>query len=328
MNYDRLHFYGKSVDQGACESSACRSGSAVLSLFFQVSSSRAAPNGIWTDGTGLWSLKTNWSNSNVPGGGDTVSIAPSDGVARTSTNDASSVLLAGVTVDLTGAGTAATLLSMSTTNLTTSAETIGLSGRGSLSQSGGVNTIYGGGNSFFVGYNASAVGLYTMTGGTLAVTGYEILGYLGTGTITQSAGIHTVAANYYFSLGSGGGTGFYNLSGTGQLTCSSSEYVGSNGAGTFTQTGGTNTINVGNNLIIANPSAEDHRHLYRQRRHAHMQFQRLRRRQRHRRRRRGNIHNPGRCCHRRRHAEILEHHQYLGHSQFRFSHRRLIGQRR
>ena len=178
------------------------------------------------------------------------SISPSDGAVfnQSGGTNTTATLFFGSTTN----GKGSYNLSGSGTLTDTATEYLGYNGSGTFTQNGGTHIINGGGNSFFIGYNPSAVGSYTLSAGSLAVTGFEIIGYLGTGSMNQSGGTHTVAAGYYFSLGSGGGSGAYTLSGTGSLVSNSSEYIGSNGSGTFTQNGGTNTITPGNFLVIAN----------------------------------------------------------------------------
>ena len=73
------------------------------------------------------------------------------------------------------------------------------------------------------------------------------MGYSGSGTFTQSGGVHSFSDPNGGDLYIGylaGSHGAYNLSGTGQLLMSdlSSEYVGRYGTGTFTQSGGTNAV--------------------------------------------------------------------------------------
>jgi hypothetical protein len=74
------------------------------------------------------------------------------------------------------------------------------------------------------------------------VANLEIIGGSGTGTFTQTGGLHAVGnlslATEY------NGTGSYNLSG-GNLNAFS-EFIGESGTGTFTQTGGTHTVSYTN----------------------------------------------------------------------------------
>jgi hypothetical protein len=133
-------------------------------------------------------------------------------------------------------------------------EDVGLIGAGTFSQMGGTNTV---GSNLYLGYEAAggssypaASGQYALSGGSLAVTGDEYIGYSGTGTFVQNGGAST-ATNLYVGYNSGS-TGLYSLSGSGSLSISGNEIVGEAGAGTFNQTGGTNAIggalDIGNNV--------------------------------------------------------------------------------
>lgn len=82
----------------------------------------------------------------------------------------------------------------------------------------------------------------------MVVNLYELVGYFGTGTFTQTGGTNTINAGNGGALyigNWGGSTGVYNLSGTGSLSVGGNEYVGNLGAGTFTQSGGSNTVALG-----------------------------------------------------------------------------------
>jgi uncharacterized protein with beta-barrel porin domain len=134
-------------------------------------------------------------------------------------------------------------------------------GKGTFNQTGGTNTVT---QRLFVGsdvFNSGkgGTGAYNLSGaGSVALDAdYEIIGDGGgTGTFTQTGGTNTVATSLFVGsdvLGTGrGGTGTYNLGGTGSLNVSitsvpaSWEYVGvSGGTGTFNQSGGTNTMQGG-----------------------------------------------------------------------------------
>lgn len=86
------------------------------------------------------------------------------------------------------------------------------------------------------------------TGGSLTVTSYAILGGYGFGTFTHSGGTHAVNELYIGHFN--GGSGTYNLSGSGSLTAAT-ENVGVDGTGSFFQSGGTHAVNtllLGNNI--------------------------------------------------------------------------------
>ena len=90
----------------------------------------------------------------------------------------------------------------------------------------------------YVGSN-SGLGTYNLSGtGTLSAYS-EYIGFIGSGTFTQSGGTHTVG--YLLNLaGYGGSVGTYNLSGTGSLSAYVVD-IGLEDRGVFNQTGGTNT---------------------------------------------------------------------------------------
>jgi outer membrane autotransporter protein len=115
-------------------------------------------------------------------------------------------------------------------------ETIGLNSTGSLTQSGGSNTVT---TRLIVGGNAGANGTYNLSGGSLSAPN-EYIGFSGTGTFTQSGGTNTLGSSLFVG-GNAGANGTYKLSGTGSLSANS-EYIGYTGTGTFTQSGGTNTV--------------------------------------------------------------------------------------
>jgi hypothetical protein len=135
-------------------------------------------------------------------------------------------------------------------------EIVGWYGTGTLVQSGGTNAINGGtDHGLQVGAAGGSNGMYTLSGtGALTVNGYEIIGYFGNGTFSQTGGTNTVMAGTlnYIDIGYSAGTnGTYSLGGTGVLSNGYQEVVGVFGTGTFNQSGGTNTITGGNDLCLA-----------------------------------------------------------------------------
>ena len=109
-----------------------------------------------------------------------------------------------------------------------STEYVGNGGNGMFNQSGGTNTITSGSLGAFLGletagfilaYDGSSTSTYSLSGGALAVTGAEVIGFYGSGTFTQSAGTNTIAGGNELDLGvgydglSGVGSGTYTLSG-------------------------------------------------------------------------------------------------------------------
>ena len=103
---------------------------------------------------------------------------------------------------------------------------------GTFSQTGGTGSM----NCLYIGYHPGADGVYGLGGGSLSVTGLEVVGYedAATGTFTQSGGTHT--ANDLYVGYQTGSDGTYNLHG-GTLTAQS-VYVGSQGTGRLNWTGG------------------------------------------------------------------------------------------
>ncbi len=139
-------------------------------------------------------------------------------------------------------------------------------GIGTFNQTGGTNTVQAG---LFVGSQvtyslaptqniAPGTGTYNLSGGSLTASGNGTPGSSGyipgedigdagsTGTFNQTGGVNTVTnglvlgTDLFDKIGSGAGTGAYNLSG-GALQADF-EWVGGGGTGTFTQTGGVNTV--------------------------------------------------------------------------------------
>ncbi len=92
----------------------------------------------------------------------------------------------------------------------------------------------------YLGYGLADSGNLTISGGDLTVGWDEYIGFAGTGSVVQSAGINSIF-NYLVLGEDNFANGTYELSGTGQLSAVR-EYVGADGVGTFLQTGGTNTV--------------------------------------------------------------------------------------
>ena len=87
---------------------------------------------------------------------------------------------------------------------------VGLSGTGTLIQSGGVNALTGAGQ-LYLGYGANSSGTYLLSGGSLSAS-TEYIGYSGSGSFTQTGGTNSISNA--LSLGtSSGASGTYNLFG-------------------------------------------------------------------------------------------------------------------
>ncbi len=132
-------------------------------------------------------------------------------------------------------------------------EFVGNYGAYNLTQSGGTNAPI----ALYIGDRAGGSGFYSLSGTGLlspprpgwACAVY--VGYSGTGTFTQTGGT-ALPTTLYIGCNSGG-TGFYNLSGSGLLS-TPTESVGQSGTGNFAQSGGTN--NAGS-LTIAYSSGSN-----------------------------------------------------------------------
>ena len=120
-------------------------------------------------------------------------------------------------------------------SLVASSLTVGSSGTGTFTQSGGTNLVS---SDLYLGNAAGSSGTYILSGsGLLSVSTCEYIGYSGSGSFTQSGGTHTVG---YLILGDGGST-TYNLCG-GLLSAS---FEGPDtGPTTFTQTGGIHEATI------------------------------------------------------------------------------------
>ena len=120
--------------------------------------------------------------------------------------------------------------------------TVGYSGLGSFTQSGGTNS----GLEFYLGYNSTGAGTYNLTGGSLSEEEEETIGVAGTGTFTQSGGTNFVDALFIgsnFLCSTSTGVGKYDLSGGTLSAPGAFIEIGCAGTGTFTQSAGT--ANVG-----------------------------------------------------------------------------------
>ena len=127
-------------------------------------------------------------------------------------------------------------------------EYIGFSGSGSFTQSGGTNALAGSSGTLILGANPGSVGTYNLSGsGVLTVTGFEVVGYSGSGSFTQNGGTNAVLNRFRLGFDANS-SGTYNLLG-GQLSAPT-ETVGYSGSGSFTQAGGTNS--VGSNFNVGN----------------------------------------------------------------------------
>ena len=189
----------------------------------------------WNVSSGDWSIVSNWNTGVLPTSADSATIANGGTASITTTGPQCESLSLGGS---DGSGT----VQMTAGSLSASLQTVGDSGMGSFTQSGGTNNA---GNLFLTAFALSRgeSGTYNLYGsGLLSVPGDELVGASGTGIFTQSGGTNAVGS---LAVGYGNpddnfyGLGAYNLSGTGLLSAAD-EGVGDGGTGNFTQTGGTN----------------------------------------------------------------------------------------
>ena len=132
---------------------------------------------------------------------------------------------------------------INSSQLTVSNEYIGYSGTGTLTQSGGTNTIA---SSLYLGYASKTTGTYTLSGGSLSAQ-FQYIGSSGTGIFLNSGGDNVISRSLCLGLLSGS-TGEYILSSTGTLNAKSIS-VGSSGVGRLVVLNRgltTNSLSIGN----------------------------------------------------------------------------------
>jgi hypothetical protein len=189
---------------------------------------------------GNWSTIT-WSPIGQPTNGDSVTLSPVSGNVLI-IYDAAAVAtsLAQLTLDMTNGGTIALAQGQGTLTVAGN-EIVGLAGSGSLNLSAGTHNVNGT-NGLYFGNNAGASGFGVLSGsGVLNVVNEERIGFLGSGSFSQTGGTNStflLSVGYSFS-GTSIGSGLYTQSG-GTLNVTGGEYVGYAGNGVVNQTGGTN----------------------------------------------------------------------------------------
>ena len=187
----------------------------------------------WSTSAGDWSSPANWGGT-LPTSNDTAYIINGGTTNVTQLGETCGTLSLGSNA---GSGT----VQMTGGSLSViSYECVGNSGLGTFMQSGGTNNPGFNGDLILAG-NPGSSGSYNLSGSGLLSSPWESVGYSGRGTFTQSGGTNTMNSNMsQLDLGRyAGGSGAYNLSGSGLLSAGT-EYVGYSGTGTFTQSGGTN----------------------------------------------------------------------------------------
>lgn len=217
-----------------------------LALTMLVTHPAQALTATWIGTDGWWNDGANWSSGLQPQNVDGVSLTQSDAINRTVNywNTAyPSAVLSSLVIDATGSGTM-TLFQTKDALSVSGLALIGGNGSGTLTQSGGTNTVsgsnYGNGlNALSLGLASGSSGTYNLSGtGSLSATGVTV-GFGGTGIFNQSGGTHTVGGDIYLGW-NGGSSGTYNLS-AGSLAANNM-LVGYQGSGIVNQSGGTNTL--------------------------------------------------------------------------------------
>lgn len=195
----------------------------------------------WTGTTGDWSDSTNWGGT-LPTYSDDAYI---NGVTANVTQ--SGEICNNLYLDESGSGQSGTIEMTGGSLENYTSDYIGYSGKGTFTQSGGINSRhYLVGSPFYLGYNTGANGTYNLYGTGKLVQENEYIGYSGIGTFNQSGGTNSIwgdgPGNLYVGYNAGS-SGTYKLSGTGSLGADS-EYIGwsNNSSGVFQQSGGTNYI--------------------------------------------------------------------------------------
>ena len=129
-------------------------------------------------------------------------------------------------------------------------------GNATFTQTAGANQITG---NLYVASFSSDTGTYSLSGGTLTLTGSypESIGVSGSGTFDQSGGTNNFG-NGSLKLGDySGGNGLYSLSQSGLLTGSGNEYIAAAGNGTFIQSGGNHSLSGSSSWLDPGYSSGD-----------------------------------------------------------------------
>jgi hypothetical protein len=203
-----------------------------------------AGNDTYIGSGGTWSDPAGWSLGRAPLAGDVVLLqgpaAAGAANATTVTLDTTPAgTLSSLTIDATIPGASITL-SQSDFSLTAGTETIGNTGVGIYSQSGGNHAVT---SEIDIASGIGGRGTYNMTGGILTVPFMLGVGFNdgAIGSVSHSGG---TISTFDLNLADNSATsiGNYNLSATGLLSVQDDVYVGASGAGTFTQSGGANQV--------------------------------------------------------------------------------------
>ena len=208
-------------------------------------------NWIGTNGgpSGSWDNPAGWAPAGQPQGGDDVLIAVSGATVTYANTAFPTAVLSGLQV---GAAGGLATLSQNQHTLNTSALRVGGAGLGAVALSGGtLNVLTADG--LVIGDNPGSLGTLAVSGaGQLNVAGQLLVGDVGPGTLTQSAGAIqvTTVGGLPGTLAVGAGVasvGTYNMTG-GTLDTALLQIAPFGGIATFNQTAGQ--INVSQELSL------------------------------------------------------------------------------
>jgi hypothetical protein len=216
----------------------------------------------WVGGNLPWDTAPGWSPAGVPLAADQARITQAGAVVQYQNPTTPAGLLAQLSVD---SPVLAPTLVMSGGQLTPGEVEVGRTGKGAITQSGGVHSVTGA-NGLWLGQTATGEGTYSLSGtGALNVTAQLRVGGAGAGTFNLSGGsvsgsilvvngsstVHHTGGTATFTnntvlQGPAGTSPAYNLSGAAVLN-GEDLFVGGGTGGTsgtaeFTQTGGTITL--------------------------------------------------------------------------------------
>lgn len=200
-----------------------------------VGSMLSSPAATWNVGSGNWNEGTNWNPVGVPNAA--VAQIDNAGTASLTTNALNPVSNLRVGYGVGASGT----LNIGADLTATASSSIGRSGVGNLSITGGTVRFNAATSSLRLGELAAGTGIITQSGGDVSTSNLLSIGVNGTNNAyTLTAGTFTNGS--HFTIGSGTGSfgtmtqsgGTFVCLGTGQ----SASYIGQSGTGTLNLSGG------------------------------------------------------------------------------------------
>jgi hypothetical protein len=199
-----------------------------------------AANDLYIGPSGNWSDGGNWSLGAPPKAGDAANLTAAVGNGVVVTLDPAALnktSLSNLTIDAPAGASVGLVQAQGSVRVSVN-EIVGATGGGSVSFSGGTQTI--GDNLLIADGSTAAAGAYVMSGGTLAIANFSYLGNRGTGRFTQSGGSQSVGQTLSLAHFKGA-TGIFTLE-DGATLVVHAENVGEAGVGIFNQYGGTHIV--------------------------------------------------------------------------------------